>query len=386
MQPADFPFWSAGKEDGLVCAFIETQDATKSVYMAAHVPAALLGDESFYKGQQRSVAQWEQFLSGLRGAGENGLPSSAEREAFFEHVSDQIGLTASKTPFKKRRVFAEDLSPLSNQLQGAGMEEELLLDVSLELDPINTIPKLIKEWPLLVNNLSMLQGLIVTCRQSLKDRNHQFAKDFREVDYLLSGLVNALGAKPASMEAGLVFELLELLDNKVRRAADAKLTPEQVKTLVQAKAILKGMDPREHPLQEKLEKLDAFSSSVKTAVTPLWTLLLALSKDQSAPSGDKLAPIIRLLDHWPFGRAGSGSDVLAWTQFQSASCRCGSPWGWGSESGLCSDGADGLGSWARSHGSSFGHQSEPFLGASSCCGTNCRGVGRRICSAASASG
>ena len=310
MQPADFPFWTDSTADGVLCAFIETQDA-KSVFMAAHVPAAFLGDEAYYKGQQRSVAQWEQFLTALRGAGENALPTSAERDAFFEHVSDRIGLTASKTPFKKRRVFAEDASPLSSQLDSAGMEEELLLDVSLELDPINTIPKLIKEWPLLVNNLSMLQGLIVTCRQSLKDCNHQFAKDFREVDYLLSDLGNAMGKKPASMEAGTVFDLIESLDRKVRWASDAKLTPEQVETLVQAKAILRGMDPSERPLQEKL---DAFSNSVKTAVSPLWSLLVALSKDHSAPTGDKLEPIIRLLDHWPFGGAGGGSDVLAWIE------------------------------------------------------------------------
>jgi hypothetical protein len=82
----------------------------------------------------------------------------------------------------------EDALPLANQFDKASDKDGVLLDVSLELDPVNTIPnKLInKEWPLLlVNNLSLLQGLVVTCREPLRDCNQQFAKDFWEV--LLAG-------------------------------------------------------------------------------------------------------------------------------------------------------------------------------------------------------
>jgi hypothetical protein len=92
----------------------------------------------------------------------------------------------------------EDALPLANQFDKASDEDGVLLDVSLELDPVNTIPKLInKEWPLLlVNNLSLLQGLVVTCRESLtRDCNQQFAKDFWEE------LVNVLGVKPHDMVA-----------------------------------------------------------------------------------------------------------------------------------------------------------------------------------------
>ena len=93
----------------------------------------------------------------------------------------------------------EDALPLANQFDKASNKDGVMLDVSLELDPANTIPKLInKEWPLLlVNNLSLLQGLVVTsCRESLtRDCNQQFAKDFWEE------LVNVLGVKPHDMVA-----------------------------------------------------------------------------------------------------------------------------------------------------------------------------------------
>lgn len=71
------------------------------------------------------------------------------------------------------------------------------------------------------------------------------------------------------------------------------------------------MDATDCPLQEKL---DAFSSSVSSAVAPLWTLLLMLSKDQKAPLGDKLVPLISLLDQWPHRGLGGITDVLAWME------------------------------------------------------------------------
>ena len=90
-----------------------------------------------------------------------------------------------------------------------------MLDVSVELDPINMVPKLIKEWPLLVNNLTLLHGLVACQQLLLKDHNKQFANDFREVlDYMIADLVNVLGHKPADMAAGSVFELLHLVDRR----------------------------------------------------------------------------------------------------------------------------------------------------------------------------
>ena len=39
-----------------------------------------------------------------------------------------------------------------------------------------------------------------------------------------------------------------------------------------------------------------------------------LSKDQKAPLGDKLVPLISLLDQWPHRGLGGITDVLAWME------------------------------------------------------------------------
>ena len=307
MQPSDFPL-AADSPSG-VCAFIETQDG-KAVYMASHVPVSYLGDVDYYRGQQRSVAQWEQFLEGLRSSGSAKLPSSAERSAFFDHVSESQGGTRAKTPFKKRRVFDVSDSPLSSRFE-AEIEELKLLEVATNLDDKNAYEQLLQEWPLLVNNLSVLQGMVVSCKQTLLERDQSVSKDFQEFDFMIADLVNVLGRKPAEMAAGSVFDLLHSVDKRVRLATSLSLTLEQVDTLARARAILKGMDPNDRPLQEKL---DTFSNSVSTAVAPLWALLLSLSSDQKAPSGDKLAPLASLLNHWPAQGIGGNADVYAWMQ------------------------------------------------------------------------
>ena len=295
-------------------AFIETPDG-KAVYLLSHVPLAFLGDvPEVYKDQQRTVAQWEQFLSGLRASDEADLPSEAERSSYFKHVFEKTKDTAFKTPFKKRRVVVED-SEESSPYRDLGdpsstPEDTFMADVSSQLDPVNTIPMLLKEWPLLVNMLTTMQGLVLTCRELIKDVTQQMAKDLREVDFTIADVANAIGEKPVEMEAGTVFELIDALERQVKEQNESEANQVRDEALERVTLSLRGFDPNGSTVKEVF---DLFREEVKLVLNPLWTFLSSVSSSPASP-GDKLRPLLGVLDQWPIAGIGGDSDVLKWIQ------------------------------------------------------------------------
>jgi hypothetical protein len=307
----DFPALVAATTDQGV--FIEAPDG-RSVYLSSHVPLAFLGDNpEAYREQHRSVAQWEQFLSGLRASDEADLPSEADRTSYFKHVFEKANETTFKTPFKKRRVVVEDSS--ASPFRGSGAspstpEDTFMADVSSQLDPVNTVPMLLKEWPLLVNMLTTLQGLVLTCRESLKAVTQQIAKDLREVDFSIADVANAVGKKPVEMEAGTVFELIESIERQVKEQNESVANQGRDEALEKVTLLLSGFDPNGSNVKEVF---DLFREEVKSVLNPLWSFLSSVSSSPARP-GDKLRPLLRVLDDWPSTGIGGDADVLTWIQ------------------------------------------------------------------------
>ena len=179
----------AGVSEG---AFIEAQDLM-SVFLTAHVPVGLLGDLEVYRDRRRTVAQWEEFLSGLKASAASFSTTEANRMEFFEHITGDAKGLLTKTPFKKRK--AVDLtSPESQQFEDI---ENFFETVAAGLDSDDTINHLRTEWPSVVQNLQVLQRRLEACRELI-------GSELRKVvDFVVAGVVNRLGNKPPAMLATL---------------------------------------------------------------------------------------------------------------------------------------------------------------------------------------
>jgi len=275
-------------------AFIETQDL-KAVYIAAHVPVGLLGDLEVYRDRRRTVAQWEEFLMGLRASASSFATTESDRVEFFEHVSDDAEGLLTKTPFKKRK--AVDLTSPESQFEEV---ENVLETLATSLDTEDTMNHLRSEWPSLVQNLRVMHRRLDECKEII-------GSELRKVDFVVAGVSNKLGDKPHTMAAGSVFDLLETINGRVETLSP--MVFEHSEEVAKVMRFIQGVD-----LKVPLSKMFAdFYKEVEKVLKPLWDVLLLFSSDPSVP-GDKCTPLLGVLNAWPKTGVGATHDLLAWVK------------------------------------------------------------------------
>jgi hypothetical protein len=281
----------AGTTEG---AFIEAQDF-KTVFITAHVPLGLLGDLEVYRDRKRTVAQWEEFLTGIKASALSFAATESDRVEFFEYVTGDAEGVHTKTPFKKRK--AVDLTTPDSQFEDI---DNFLEAVAPGLDEDDTMRHLRSEWPGVVQNLKVLHRRLEACQDLI-------GSELRKVDFTIAGVANKLGNKPPTMPAGSVFELVEAVNGRVETLSPMLF--EHSAEVAKLMGFVAGVDTKT-PL---LRMFAEFSQEVQKVVEPLWQLMLLFSTDSATP-GDKCMPLLGLLNAWPKEGVGKVSDLLAWAQ------------------------------------------------------------------------